>query len=93
MKRTIFGLGVLITLTAFAGCGANTQEPAINTGEITGGETVTKQEINDVQQKLQEVKAEVLKVQMDKSLSKEEKAKRIETLQAQLQEYANTKKK
>ena len=48
MKRTIFGLGVLITITAFAGCGANMQEPTANIGEVTEEGAVTKQEINDV---------------------------------------------
>ncbi len=93
MKKIILGFGVLLISVVLVGCGGTTQqttnEKANNT---TGTGTVTKQEINDVQNSLQKIKAEILKVQMDKTLTKEQKAKKIEALQAQIQNQANTAK-
>ncbi len=85
MKKTILGLGVLFVMMTLAGCGATVQEPSTN-----GSANVTKKEVNDTQKKLQEVKAEVLKVQMDETLSKEQKAKKIEALQAEIQDQVNS---
>jgi uncharacterized membrane-anchored protein YhcB (DUF1043 family) len=84
MKRTILGLGLVVGTVVVMGCGGATTD-------TTGGEVqqqVTKQQMNDVQQKLQEIKSEVLKVQMDDSLTKEQKAKKIEALQAEIRNVA-----
>jgi uncharacterized membrane-anchored protein YhcB (DUF1043 family) len=84
MKRTILGLGLVVGTVVVMGCGGATTD-------TTGGEAqqqVTKQQMNDVQQKLQEIKSEVLKVQMDDSLTKEQKAKKIEALQAEIRNVA-----
>ena len=91
MKKVIFGLVFAVVITVLSGCGATEQKPVTKNGEINGGGTVTKKQINDVQAKLQEIKQKVLKVQMDKTLSKEEKAQKIEALQAEIKKYTNTK--
>ena len=84
MKKMILGLGLVIGVVAIMGCGGGTTD-------VNGGQPVTKQRVNDVQQKLQEAKAEALKIQMDESLTKEQKAQKLEALQAEIKESANTK--
>jgi len=94
MKKTILGLGLVIGVVTIVGCGGSATTDtgnATDTTNINGGQQVTKQQISDVQQKLQEVKAEVLKVQMDKTLTKEQKATKIETLQAEIKKMTDAK--
>ncbi len=93
MKKAIFGLGFLATTVMLVGCKTATmKETEINASNSNAhntmeeANTVTKKEINDVQKKIEDIKAETLRIQMDKSLNKDEKAQKLEALQAELRE-------
>lgn len=99
-KVVLVGAMTVMTL-GLIGCGKNSdvqKTSDISSGinnvkdvvsDVHSAQKIDRNDIKAVQKRLGEIKKETLKIQMDKTLSKEQKAAKIQALQKEMREFTN----
>ena len=96
MKKILLVSTILFIVIGLSACGQkdDVQKNNTQTTKNIGNKTITnqiktRQQMKGGQKAVEEIKNEVLKVQMDKTLTKKQKAEKVQALQEELKANLN----
>jgi len=96
MKKILLVSTILFIVIGLSACGQkddvqknNTQTTKNIDNKTTTNQVKTRQQMKGGQKAVEEIKNEVIKVQMDKTLTKKQKAEKVQALQEELKANLN----
>ncbi len=99
-KKMVLVGSLLFMTMGLVGCGAKSNDLKTMNNDgvknikdtvsaVHDAQNVSKKDVKQVRTRLEEVKKEITKIQLDKTLSKEQKATKIQALQKELGDMTN----